>query len=234
MIGIIGAMDEEVEQIAANLKDARQERIAGMTFTYGELEGKDAVVVRSGIGKVNMALCAQILIDRFNADLLINTGVAGSLDARIDIGDIVIATDAVYHDMDATGFGDPAGQVPRMDVLSFPLSGPIGDLAEKCCAKVNPDIHTFRGRVLTGDQFVSAQETKDRITGLFGGLCTEMEGAAMAHAAYLNQVPALVIRAISDKADGSAHETYSSFEKKAIEHTVKLILELLKELIYAD
>ena len=120
MIGIIGAMEEEVAALKSEMADAKVTEFASMTFYKGTLCGKDAVVVRSGIGKVNAAICAQILVDKFGVDTLINTGIAGSLDARIDIGDMVISTDAVHHDMDATIFGDAIGQVPRMDTRTFP------------------------------------------------------------------------------------------------------------------
>ena len=165
--------------------------------------------------------------DRFGADLLINTGIAGSLDARIDIGDMVISADAVHHDMDATIFGDPAGQVPRMDTFAFPADERLVELARKANEKANPDIHTFVGRVASGDQFVSSQEVKERISGTFGALCAEMEGVGIAHAAYLNKVSYVIIRAISDKADNSATVDYPEFEKKAIVHSVRLVEELL-------
>ena len=173
--------------------------------------GKDVVIVRSGIGKVNAGICAQILVDRFGVDTLINTGIAGSLDAQIDIGDMVISTDALHHDMDATIFGDPAGQLPRMDTLSFPAD----------------DIHTFTGRVVSGDQFISDKDVKERISSLFHPMCVEMEGAGIAQAAYLNKVSYVIIRAISDKADNSATMDYPTFEKKAIAHSVRLMKELL-------
>ena len=120
MIGIIGAMEEEVQALKEAMTIAETREKASMTFCRGTLQGRDVVVVRSGVGKVNAGICAQILIDDFRADTLINTGIAGSLDARIDIGDIVISTEALHHDMDASIFGDPVGQVPRMDVLAFP------------------------------------------------------------------------------------------------------------------
>ena len=227
MIGIIGAMEEEVSALKAAMADVVQSEFASMVFCRGMLCGKDVVVVRSGIGKVNAGICAQILVDRFGADLLINTGIAGSLDARIDIGDMVISADAVHHDMDATIFGDPAGQVPRMDTFAFPADERLVELARKANEKANPDIHTFVGRVASGDQFVSSQEVKERISGRFGALCAEMEGVGIAHAAYLNKVSYVIIRAISDKADNSATVDYPEFEKKAIVHSVRLVEELL-------
>lgn len=227
MIGIIGAMEEEV----AALKEAMevQETIeqASMVFLRGELCGKEVVIVRSGIGKVNAGICTQILADRFGVDRLINTGIAGSLDAKIDIGDIVISTDALHHDMDATEFGYPVGQVPRMETLSFTADEELVKKAVKASEKVNPDIHTFTGRIASGDQFIASREVKEKIIQNFHPLCVEMEGAGIAHAASLNQISYVIIRAISDKADNSAHVDYPTFERQAIAHSVRLVKELL-------
>lgn len=230
MIGIIGAMEEEVAILKQNMQVEEVKEIASMTFCKGTLKGQDVVIVRSGIGKVNAAICAQILVDYFNVDSLINTGIAGSLNAQIDIGDMVISTDAVHHDMDASIFGDPVGQVPRMDTFSFPADKKLVQLAKEANEEVNPDIHTFVGRVVSGDQFVSDGTVKDRIVTLFDAMCTEMEGAAIAHAAYLNKVSYVIIRAISDKADNSATMDYPTFEKQAIAHSVKLVERLLEKL----
>lgn len=226
MIGIIGAMDEEVAALKEAMDVRETVERAGMNFVKGTLGSKEVTVVRSGIGKVNAGICAQILVSEFQAEVLINTGIAGSLDARIDIGDMVISTDALYHDMAATAFGYPLGQVPRMDLLAFPADERLVKLAVEANAEANPDIHTFTGRVVSGDQFVASDEVKEKILKNFGGLCTEMEGAAIAHAAYLNKVSCVIIRAISDKADGSASEDYPAFEKKAIEHSVRLVKTL--------
>lgn len=226
-IGIIGAMEEEVAVLKQEMDIEETVDYASMQFCKGTLCGKNVVIVRSGIGKVNAAICAQILADKFNVDVLINTGIAGSLDAAIDIGDMVISTDLVEHDMDATIFGDPLGQVPRMDTFSFPAEK---DLIEKAVAaneEANPDIKTFAGRIVSGDQFVSSAEVKEKLVKNFGAKCTEMEGAAIAHAAYLNKVSCVIIRAISDKADNSATMDYPTFEKKAIEHSVRLVRNLL-------
>ena len=227
MIGIIGAMDEEVAILKESMEVQDTMERAGMTFVKGIMSGKEVVVVRSGIGKVNMGICAQILIDCFGVDTLINTGIAGSLDARIDIGDMVISTDAVHHDMDATIFGDAIGQVPRMDTRTFPADPHLVELAVKANEKANPQIHTFTGRVASGDQFISSGEVKACIVENFQALCTEMEGAGIAHAAYLNKVSYVIIRAISDKADNSATMDYPEFEKQAIAHSVALVKELL-------
>ena len=226
-IGIIGAMEEEVAVLKQEMDIEETVDYASMQLCKGTLCGKNVVIVRSGIGKVNAAICAQILADKFNVDVLINTGIAGSLDAAIDIGDMVISTDLVEHDMDATIFGDPLGQVPRMDTFSFPAEK---DLIEKAVAaneEANPDIKTYTGRIVSGDQFVSSAEVKEKLVKNFGAKCTEMEGAAIAHAAYLNKVSCVIIRAISDKADNSATMDYPTFEKKAIEHSVRLVRNLL-------
>lgn len=227
MIGIIGAMEQEVAELKQQMEVLETVHCASMEFCRGTLCGKEVVIVRSGIGKVNAAVCAQVLADRFEADTLINTGVAGSLDASIDIGDIVISTDTVYHDMDATEFGDPVGQVPNMDTFSFPADPALAEKAKLANEEANPDIHTVVGRIVSGDQFVASGEVKDRIVSLFGAKCTEMEGAAIAHVAYLNGISCVIIRAISDKADNSANVDYPTFQAQAIKHSVRLVLNLL-------
>lgn len=163
IIGIIGAMEKEVAILKEKMEISEVVEKASMTFCKGMLCGKEVVVVRSGIGKVNAAICAQILVDRFGVDLLINTGIAGSLNAAIDIGDIVISKDAVQHDVDASTFGDPVGQVPNMDVLAFPADERLAKLAKEANEEANPDIHTFTGRIASGDQFIAESEVKQRI-----------------------------------------------------------------------
>ena len=227
VIGIIGAMEEEVAALKEAMEIQEVVERASMTFCKGVLCGKDVVVVRSGIGKVNAGICAQILADKFDVDVLINTGIAGSLNAAIDIGDMVISTDAVHHDMDATIFGDAIGQVPRMDVRYFPADPELVAKAKAANEKANPEIKTFTGRVASGDQFISSSEVKEKIVNNFGAYCTEMEGAGIAHAAYLNNISYVIIRAISDKADNSATMDYPEFEKLAIVHSVRLVKELL-------
>jgi len=226
-IGIIGAMEEEVAVLKESMDIEKIVEYASMQFYKGVLCGKKVVVVRSGIGKVNAAVCAQILADKFNIDVLINTGIAGSLDASIDIGDMVISTDLVEHDMDASIFGDPVGQIPRMDTFSFPAAAELVKKAVQANTEANPDIKTFTGRIVSGDQFVSSSEVKDKLVNLFDAKCTEMEGAAIAHVAYLNKISCVIIRAISDKADNSATMDYPTFEKQAIKHSVKLVRNLL-------
>ena len=226
-IGIIGAMEEEVAILKDNMKIEKKLTRASMEFCAGTLGGREVVVVRSGIGKVNAGICTQILADVFEVDAVINTGIAGSLDARIDIGDIVISTDALHHDMDAVNFGYPLGQIPRMDTLAFPADEKMIEAAKKACEEVNPEINTWTGTVVTGDQFIADKAVKERITQNFNGCCTEMEGAAIAQAAYLNKIPFVILRAISDKADDSATMDYPTFEAMAIKNSVEILKELV-------
>ncbi|HIU75171.1 MAG TPA: 5'-methylthioadenosine/adenosylhomocysteine nucleosidase [Candidatus Pelethocola excrementipullorum] len=230
LIGIIGAMEEEVANLKEHMTEVSVTTKASMEFNKGKLNGKDVVVVRCGIGKVNAGICTQILVDDYKVDAIINTGIAGSLKNEINIGDIVVSTDALQHDVDATNFGYPKGQIPRMDVLSFPADEQLAELAQEVCREVNPEISVFAGRVVSGDQFISDKDVKNRIISDFGGFCTEMEGAAIAQGAYLNHIPFVVLRAISDKADDSASVDYPTFEREAIGHCVKLVENMVKRL----
>mgnify|MGYP002561419724 FL=1 len=226
-IGIIGAMEVEVAILKEKMEDVRIIKKASMDFYEGILAGKKVVVVRSGIGKVNAGICAQILADVFSVDAIINTGIAGSLNKNINIGDIVLSTDVLHHDMDATGFGYRKGQIPQMPVFFFNADDNLRRLAAEVCKEVNPDIQVFEGRIASGDQFVCDQDVKNQIVSDFSAYATEMEGAAIGQAAYLNEIPFLVVRAISDKADGSAQMDYSEFEKAAVDHSVRLTLNML-------
>jgi adenosylhomocysteine nucleosidase len=226
-IAIIGAMDEEVNVLKSKMQNTSIEIIASMEFCEGILVGKEVVVVRSGIGKVNAAVCTQILVDLYQVDAVINTGVAGSLRNEIDIADIVLSTDTLQHDMDATGFGYELGIIPRMDQSVFRANESLLELAKEVCKEVIPEVGIHTGRIVSGDQFISDNVKKEWLSKYFGGFCTEMEGAAVAQTAYLNNIPFLVVRAISDKADHSAEMSYAEFEEIAIGHTVKLLEALL-------
>ena len=212
-LGIIGAMEQEVETLLSLLEERNTTTHAGVAFHEGRLDGKDVVVVQCGIGKVNAALCVQMLCDFYQVTHLVNTGIAGSLDAALDIGDLVISVDAMYHDVDVTNFGYVPGQMPGMPA-SFPADSALVNAAFAAAEAVNPG-HTRKGRVASGDQFVCEQGLKDKIIAVTGAACTEMEGAAIAQAAYRNGVPFVIIRAISDKADNSADMDYPTFERIA-------------------
>ena len=228
--GIIGAMELEVEELKKEMAVTAVIRKAGMDFHEGSLNGTPVVIVRCGIGKVNAALCVQILIDEFKVSHVINTGVAGSLNAGLDIGDILISRDAIHHDMDVRVFGYRLGEVPQMGFREFKADEKLMELAKKACEKVNPDIHVMYGRVVSGDQFISSKEVKEHLIAEFQGDCAEMEGASIAHGAYLNNTPFVIIRAILDKADDSAEMDYPTFESAAARHSAALVKEMLKEL----
>ncbi len=227
--GVIGAMEIEVSRLKEIMEIKNTERHASMEFCEGTYAGKDVVAVRSGVGKVNAALCTQILIDRFGIDAIINTGVAGSLNAEINIGDMVVSTDAVQHDVDATVFGYEYGEVPQLGKTSFEADEELRALAVLACREAAPDVGVFEGRVLSGDQFISDPEVKKTIKERFSGLCTEMEGAAIAQAADLSGIPYVILRAISDKADGSDIVDYPVFEAKAADDCVKIVLRMLEK-----
>ncbi|MBQ9827094.1 MAG: 5'-methylthioadenosine/adenosylhomocysteine nucleosidase [Lachnospiraceae bacterium] len=221
--GIIGAMDEEVASLKEAMTDKKVTTIAGMDFCEGKLDGADVIVVQCNIGKVNAGICAQILIRDFGADRIINTGVAGSLDAKIDIGDIVVSTDAVQHDFDESPLGYKRGEMPSINAEYFTADREMRESAVKAVKESAPDVHVFEGRVCTGDQFIASKEQKEFIIENFGGLCCEMEGGAIAQVCYLNDTPFVIIRAISDKADDSEEMSYAEFEKAAAARCASIV-----------
>ena len=228
-LGIIGAMFEEVETLLGRMENKTAREKAGSTFYEGTLEGTKVVVVQSGVGKVNAALCVQILCDCYEVTHLVNTGIAGSLNAGLDIGDLVVSKDAMYHDFDCCAFGYPMGKVPGMDVTAYPADETMIRCAFAAAEAVNPG-HTKIGRVATGDQFVCENGKKERIIETTQALCTEMEGAAIAQAAYRNAVPFVILRAISDKADDSVEMDYPTFERMAAHRCAQVTTMMAKEL----
>ena len=224
-LGIIGAMDVEVATLKAKMEHTTQQIHAGSAYCEGTLEGCPAVVVQCGVGKVNAALCAQVLISVYGVTHIVNTGIAGSLCADLDIGDLVISRDAMYHDFDCVHFGYEMGKVPGMDVVAFPADQALAELALAATEDVNPG-HSRMGRVASGDLFVAAKAAKEAIIAKTSAVCTEMEGAAIAHAAYRNGIPFVVIRAISDKADDSAEMDYPTFEAIAAQRCAAVTCRL--------
>ena len=212
-LGIIGAMELEVETLHTAMENKSSREIAGSVFYEGILSGTQCVVVKCGVGTVNAALCVQVLCSCFGVTHIVNTGIAGSLCAQLDIGDMVISKDALYHDFDCCIFGYPAGKVPGMPE-QFEADGQLSALALEAAEAVNPG-HNRIGRIASGDQFICSQAQKDKIISVTGALCTEMEGAGIAHAAYRNGIPFVILRAISDKADNSAEMDYPTFERIA-------------------
>ena len=232
-LGIIGAMQVEVEILLASMENKKMQTIAGSDFYEGTLEGLPVVVVQCGVGKVNAAICAQILCSCFSITHLVNTGIAGSLCAELDIGDLVVSKDAMYHDFDCVNFGYPYGKVPGMDTVSFPADESMIGYAFAAAEAVNPG-HTKIGRVASGDQFVAVKALKERIIANTQGLCTEMEGAAIAQTAYRNRIPFVILRAISDKADDSAEMDYPTFERIAAHRCAEVTRSLARQLKAAE
>ncbi len=230
-LGIIGAMTVEVESLKSQLSELVVTEHAGISFYAGKLEGLPAVVAQCGVGKVNAAMCVQIMCDCFDVTHIVNTGVAGSLCAQLDIGDFVISRDAMYHDFDCHVLNPdyPVGQVPGMAVHAYPADEMLINYAFAAAQLVHKG-HAHIGRVASGDQFVCDSAVKQTIIDNTGALCTEMEGAAIAHAAWRNSVPFVVIRAISDKADNSAEMDYPTFEAIAAKRCAAVTLELAKQL----
>ncbi len=223
IIGIIGAMDVEVQTIIAQLESDQKSVVSGMAFHQGSLGGRTVVVVRCGVGKVNAAMCAQTLVERFGATHVINTGVAGSLSPELHVGDLVVSTDAVQHDVDVTGLGYAPGVLFGMESVGFAADAWLREAVCRAVAEVTPDINVRCGRVASGDQFVSSQEVKERIVSTFGALCCEMEGAAIAQVCARNEVPFVIVRTISDNADESSKSSYRLSEKEEAEHCAAIV-----------
>ena len=231
-LGIIGAMEIEVAILKGKLENARITKIGPMEFFEGRLSGCDVVIVMCGVGKVHAAMCTQVLCGHFGATHIVNTGVAGSLDAVLDIGDVLVSTDAVQHDMDVHYLGYDVGRVPGLDTTAFAADEKLVKLAFEVSEELRPG-HTRLGRVATGDQFVCSDEQKAKIIADTGASCTEMEGGAIAQVAYVNHVPFVILRAISDKADGSAELDYPTFEKMAAANCAAVTEALAKRLAEA-
>ena len=227
-LGIIGAMDIEVAALKENLSGMTEHTHAVGTFYEGKLEGLDVVVVQCGIGKVNAALCVQILCDCYGVTHLVNTGIAGSLCAELDIGDLVVSRDAMYHDFDCHAFGYPIGKVPGLPV-TFDADQKMVEYAFAAAEEVNPG-HNRIGRVASGDQFICDKAQKDHIIAVTEAQCTEMEGAGIAQTAFRNQIPFVILRAISDKADDSAEMDYPTFERIAADRCAKVTMALARRI----
>lgn len=232
-IGIIGAMDVEINIFCEEMEkngSLKKTECGNLVFNEGNLCGKNVVVVKSGIGKVNAALCAQRLILQFGVEKIINTGIAGAIQENLHIHDMVVSTDAVYHDMDATAFGYEPTEIPQMHTSAFDADEKMIAAAEKAFAQSESakKYKLIRGRIASGDQFISYAEQKEHIEEICSPACVEMEGAAIAHACFLNQVPFVILRCISDNADDSYEVTYSFNERIASEECASVVLKMLE------
>ncbi len=225
-IGIIGAMDEEISSLKSKIDVVSVKNIVGVDFYMGKMHGKNVVAVRSGIGKVNAAICAQVLIDLYAVDYIVNIGVAGAISPELEIGDIVISNELSYHDFDTTSFGDAPGVIPRMSTSLFNSDEALISLAKKA-AETMSDSKTYVNKICSGDKFVAKKEDKSKIWSDFKAYAVEMEGAAIAHTCFLNKIPFVVIRSISDKADDKADSVYSN----NLDITAKKSAEIVEEMV---
>ena len=230
-LGIIGAMDGEVENLKESAHITETLKRADMEFNKGTLNDTDVVIVKCGVGKVNASICCQILIDLFNVTHIINTGLAGSLTPDARIGDIVLSTDALQHDFDVTPIGFAKAEIPFTGLSSFKASEELRRIALEATSSLH-DIHVIEGRICSGDKFISNASEKNEIIKNFGGACCEMEGASVAQTCYLNHIPFLVVRAISDSADDSASKdfNFSMFEKSAAQRGAAIVKYIASKL----
>jgi len=209
VVGLIGAMDEEIKLLLEGMEERTTVVKAGIEFHRGRVSGKTAVVCKSGVGKVNAAVTSQILVDTFGVSRILFTGVAGALHPELNIGDIVISSECMQHDMDATALGFSRGVIPFQEVSAFPADPDLVVLAEKACYDLKM-VH-LTGTVLSGDQFIADRQKGAALRAELNGVCAEMEGAAVAQVCFMNGIPFVIIRSISDKADGSAHASFEEF-----------------------
>ncbi len=231
VVGIIGAMEEEITYLIQRMNKAKRKNSAGLSFFHGFISSCECIVVKAGIGKVNAAMCTTKLITMFDPDYIINTGVAGGISEkyRLNIGDVVVSTDAIEHDVDVTEFGYERGVIPRMDTSVFVTSEYLRKLALKAGKQINT-IKVYEGRVLSGDQFIADKEKTHDLAVKFHGDCVEMEGASIAHVCCLHHVECLIIRAISDSADDEATMSYEEFEAQAAINSASITEYILKDI----
>lgn len=232
MIGFICALDAEVEGIKHLMRNKTEEIYAKIPYAKGEIFGQEVVCCECGVGKVNAAMSAQIMIDRYRPDVIINSGIAGSLSKDIRIGDLVVADDCVQHDMDGTELGDPLGQIQFNDELRtyLPADTATADLLEKACAGI-PDTAVFRGRIASGDVFVSARDRRKRIADTFSAIACEMEGAAVGQVCYRNGIPFTILRCISDDFNEVDFMDYMKFRSVAAEKSIMAITEFIRTFV---
>ena len=231
MIGIIGAMQMEVEHLKKELQDSHVRTIASIAFHQGTLNGIPCVVAQCSPGKVNAAVCAQIMILSYHTDLIINTGVAGGIGAGIEIGDLVIATAVVEHDMDTTSLGDAMGLISGLNQVEIATDPALTEkIAEEAASCYGAPVH--KGIIATGDQFISANTKLEWIAKTFHAICCEMEGGSIGHVCAMNHIPFAVIRAISDNGNDNATVDFAQFAVSAAEKGAKFLYHLMPKLIF--
>ncbi len=228
MIGIIGAMDVEVNSFKELMTDKRTETISGTEFVSGNLWGKPTVVAVSGVGKVNAAICTQTMCLKYAPEFVINSGVAGGLEKTLKVCDVVVASAVIQHDMDTSPLGDPVGFVSGINLVDIPSNQPISE--KLASASTENGIHTLVGKIVSGDQFINSAEKKKYLVDTFGAYACEMEAASIGHVAYKNNVPFCILRSISDNADGSSHLSYTEFVDAAAKNLVKVMKSFFEKL----
>lgn len=226
MLGIIGAMDVEVDAIKAKIKQKTSTKIAGMDFVCGEIENVMVCVAECSPGKVNAAICAQAMIDNFDIDKIINVGVGCSLSPDVKIKNVVIATDVCEHDMDITPLGEPLGFINGINRVKIETDKELSERLARTAINYGEKIH--RGTIASGDIFISSSELKKRLVDEFDAICGEMEGGAIGHTCCANNVPFAVLRSISDGGDESAQLDFPTFKKIAAEISTAIIVEYIK------
>lgn len=229
LVGIIGALESEVQALKQLMDKADIDSISSIDFYKGNIDGVDTVVAAAGVGKVNAAICAQTMILKYSPDLVVNIGAAGGLDGDFKIGDIAVADFVVEHDMDTSAMGDPKGLISGIDMVYLPCDKEISDIMMNAVSAAG-NIKAKRGVIASGDQFISTQEQRNRIIEDFHAIAAEMEGASIGHVCVMNNVRFGVLRAISDGANNDSVIDYPAFEKMAVENSIKIILELLKNI----
>lgn len=228
MIGIIGAMDIEVEGFKNHMTDVKTEQHSNLEFITGKIEDKKCVVVMCGIGKVSAAICTQMMIDKYNPEVIINTGVAGGLDKDLGISDIAVATSVVQHDIDTTIFGDPKGYISNLGLVNIPVEESVSALLAEIASSLD-DTTVVQGTIASGDQFISTPYQKNQIIDSFDAIAAEMEGGSIGHVCYANGVKFGILRAISDNASGDALMDYETFKSIAANKTIHIVSDFVKK-----
>ncbi len=232
-IGLICAMKEEFELVSREFKLEKSITKSSLEFLIGDIEGKNIVGVICGIGKVNAAICTQILISEFKCDIILNSGVAGSIDPSVNFKDVIIARDLIEHDVDVTHFGYKLGEIPNIGTCEFKSDEGLVRLAEKICLNISNKNNNFKfhtGRIVTGDQFISNSLKCEKLKNTFNALACEMESASIAHTCYLNNIKFLIIRSISDNGGTIAGEEFSRFLKESSKNSYLIIKETIKNI----
>ena len=228
MIGIIGAMAVEVAHLKEAMQAPQIDVVSGITFYRGRLAGQDVVLAKSGVGKVFAALCAQTMVLNYGVTRFAVSGVAGSLSKDLHIGDVVIATTCVQHDMDTSAVGDAIGMVSGINRIRFEADAATVRLLESVCRERH--VPYTLGIVATGDQFVASAAKERWIADTFGAVASEMESCAVAQVAFVNRVPYAAIRVISDEADGKTPEDYPTFVAHSAQRSSEILIAWLKTL----